>query len=282
MFRRVTTIIAIIFLVTLGLACTFLRPKTPLTWHILLEVDAAVPERTTAALQAVTVIERRLDAIGVYSSEVVAQGTPPNGRILVNLPEVPDRERVIRLITSQGLLEILAIVSQPNPAPVETYASEQDALTSLGGPLPQNLKVMPYIERAESIERKQDSSPGERPNRWVVTQAHAIINGSEIRDAEAISSVTSELGEPIYNISFSLKPEGAQKFGAWTGDNINNYIGVVLNGRVRSIAFIRTQIFDQAEITGNFTQQAAKDLALILRSGALPASVSIIEEGPNK
>jgi preprotein translocase subunit SecD len=89
-------------------------------------------------------------------------------------------------------------------------------------------------------------------------------------------------GSEDYQIAFSLRPEGAEKFGAWTGSHINNYLGVVLNGEVKSIAFIKSQIYDQGEITGRFTRQSAEDLALVLRSGALPAPVRVIEEGNNK
>jgi preprotein translocase subunit SecD len=75
-----------------------------------------------------------------------------------------------------------------------------------------------------------------------------------------------------------LKPTGAEKFGKWTGANINEYMGVVLNGEVKSAPYIKSQIFDQGEITGKFTQQSAEDLALTLRSGALPADIEYQEE----
>ena len=64
--------------------------------------------------------------------------------------------------------------------------------------------------------------------------------------------------------------------------NINQYLGVVLNDEVKSIAFIRSRISDQGEISGRFTKQSAEDLALILRSGALPAPLKIIEVADNK
>jgi preprotein translocase subunit SecD len=79
-----------------------------------------------------------------------------------------------------------------------------------------------------------------------------------------------------------LKPAAAEKFGAWTGAHINKYLGVVLNGEVRSIAYIKSQISDHGEISGRFTKQAAEDMALILRSGALTAPVKIVEEGAKK
>jgi len=83
-------------------------------------------------------------------------------------------------------------------------------------------------------------------------------------------------------ISFSLAPEGAQKFGAWTGAHIKDYLGVVLNGEVKSIVYIKSQISDQGEISGRFTKESAEDLALILRSGALPAPVKIVETRDSK
>jgi len=81
---------------------------------------------------------------------------------------------------------------------------------------------------------------------------------------------------------FTLSPSGAEKFAAWTGSHINAYIRVVLNDEVKSIAYIKSQIYDQGEISGRYTKQSAEDLALVLRSGALPARVKVIEEGPNK
>ena len=85
-------------------------------------------------------------------------------------------------------------------------------------------------------------------------------------------------GNDEYQIAFSLKPTGATKFGAWTGANTNEYMGVVLNDEVKSIAFIKSQITDSGEIEGKFTKQSADDLALTLRSGALPASIEYLEE----
>ena len=69
-------------------------------------------------------------------------------------------------------------------------------------------------------------------------------------------------GGSDYQISFALKPAGAEKFGAWTGANINQYMGVVLNDEVKSIAFIKSQIFDQGQIGGRFTKRVCR------RSGA--------------
>ena len=71
---------------------------------------------------------------------------------------------------------------------------------------------------------------------------------------------------------------GAEKFGAWTTANVNNYMGVVLNGEVSSVAYIKSPIYDRGQITGRFSQAQAEDLALTLRSGALPAAIEYLEE----
>ena len=149
MRHKVTNALAILLLISVGYGCSFLRPKRPLTWHLILEVDAAAPDRPAVVQQTVAVIERRLDAFGVYNSEVIAQGSPPNGRILVSLPEVPDRKRLTELVTAGGLLEFVAVVSQPSPSPAQTYNAREEALASLGGELPPNRRVLPYLERSE-------------------------------------------------------------------------------------------------------------------------------------
>jgi preprotein translocase subunit SecD len=120
------------------------------------------------------------------------------------------------------------------------------------------------------------TNPEQKPKRWVVVELPAIIDGSELRNANAIP--TRAGGTEDYEINFALKKSGADKFGAWTGAHTNEYMGVVLNGEVKSIAYIKSQIFDQGQITGRFTKQSAEDLALTLRSGALPAPIEYLEE----
>jgi preprotein translocase subunit SecD len=280
MHQRFTTAITILLLISVGLACSFLRPKSPLTWHLILEIDAAAPNREGAAQRTVRVIEGRLDALGIRNPKVIAQGTPPNGRILVSLPDVPDRQRLTKLITTGGLLELTAVVSPPSPSPVQTYSTREAAITSLGGTVPANRRVLPYSERDETGTGQQSSAASERPKKWLVVELPAIVDGSELRNAAAVPWRAA--GGEDYQIAFSLRPKGAEEFGAWTGAHINDYLGVVLDGEIKSIAFIRSQITDQGEISGRFTKQSAEDLALILRSGALPATLKIIEEGNNK
>ncbi len=112
-------------------------------------------------------------------------------------------------------------------------------------------------------------------NAFVIVESPAVVDGNELRDA---SAVQGRAGGSDYQISFSFKPSGAQKFGEWTGKNIGNYMAVVLNGEVKSAAYIKSQIFDSGEISGRFTKSTADDLALTLKSGALPAAIEYQEE----
>lgn len=268
---------AMLLLVLLGMACTIPRLKNRLTWQIMLEIDAPGADRETITKRTMAVIEQRLDAADVYDFRVVAQDNPPNGRILVSLPEVPDRARVVDLITAVGQLELTAVVSPPSPSPAQTYDTKEAAVASLGGKVPEDRSVLPYRDRDEVPTGEQHSEANQQWTKWVIVEKPAIVDGSELRN-----TVASRGSGENYVIAFSLKPEAAEKFGAWTGAHINEYLGVVLNGEVRSIAYIKSQISDQGEISGRFTKHSAEDLALVLRSGALPARVKIVEESANK
>jgi protein-export membrane protein SecD len=242
----------------------------PLVWHLTLEVEAGAPDRDASARQAARVIETRLDAFGVSGFRVAPQG---NGRITVDLPALEDPERIKQLITSGGKLELSHVVSPPSPAAAATYATKEEAIASLNsdGNVPANRRVLAYEERENSDSTTQ--------SRWVVVEVPAIVDGSDLRTASAAPSYGDEEN---YQINFSLRPNGAEKFGTWTGSNINEYLGVILNDQVKSIAYIRGQINDQGEITGRFTKQSAEDLALTLNSGALPAAIKIVEERVDK
>jgi preprotein translocase subunit SecD len=255
-----------------------LGAKRATGWHVTLEIDLRDPDRQAAAEKTVAVIESRLNALGVANSKVQVHGVASNGQILVNLPDVPDRERLKKIITAEGRLEIAAVVSPPSPAPAKTYNTKEEALASLGGIVPPNRSVLPYDEPNGQVADGPNAGEARKQKKWVVLESPPIVDGSGLRNAAAVPSRT---GADDYRIAFSLMPSAADKFGAWTGAHVNNYLAVVLNGDVKSIAFIKSQIFDSGEINGRFTKQSADDLAMVLTSGALPAPVKIVEEGSN-
>ncbi len=241
------------------------------TWSLPSNIQTVLKKQ--AVDQALKIIESRINAFGVKEPTLQRHGAESSAQILLQMPGVDDPERVKKLIGDDAQLLLMKIVSPPNPSPVQTFQSEEAARQSLGGAVPPNRKILPYLQRdAAPLSGQQ---PAQRPPEYVIVEYPAVVDGSELRDANAISRTGNDLD---YQISFSLKPAGAQKFGDWTGRNINNYMAVVLNDEVKSAAFIRSQIFDQGEISGQFTKAQADDLALTLRSGALPAKIEYLEE----
>lgn len=237
-----------------------------ITWTLPLQSQRALAKQATE--QALRIIESRINTFGVKEPTLQIIGSEDSGRILLQMPGVEDPERVKRLVSAESKLELMKVVSPPYPSPVQTYATREEALASIGGRETLSRKVFPYAEREETTN-------GERKQRFVVVETPAVIDGSELRDAAAVSRTGIE-GD--YQIVFSLKPSGAQKFGEWTEKNINNYMAVRLNDEIKSIAYIKSKITDSGEITGRFTKASAEDLALTLKSGALPAPIEYQEE----
>ena len=243
-----------------------------LTWSMTAAAERLLADNATT--QALTIIDSRINALGIAEPTLQTHGAQSSHQLLLQMPGVQDPERVKEILKGESRLELVHVISPPNPSPAMTYTTEAEALASLnsGGTVPPNRKIYPYSERVE----KTDDPNQQREKRWVVVETPAIIDGSELRNASAIPSQGGRADD--YEINFSLKKSGADKFGAWTGSHINEYMGVVLNGEVKSIAYIRSQIFDSGQITGRFTKQSAEDLALTLRSGALPAPIEYLEE----
>jgi preprotein translocase subunit SecD len=242
-----------------------------LTWTLSSSAQRTLGESATE--QALRIIESRINAVGVAEPTLQRHGGQNSHEILLQMPGIQDPERVKQLLIGQSHLELVHVVSPPaTQGSVQTYASEAEAIASLnsGGKIQANRRVLPYSERPELAG--QDAKTVKK---WVVVESPAIIDGAQLRSATANQS---SAGADEYEIDFSLKDSGSKKFGDWTGANINEYMGVMLDNEVKSIAFIKGQIFDQGQITGRFSKQSADDLALTLRSGALPAPLEYQEE----
>lgn len=249
------------------------KSGSTIAWSLTPTAQRDLSEQATE--QALKIIQSRLEGVGVVEPVVQRHGAQSSHQILVQMPGIQDPERVKQLLKADSNLELVHVVSPPSPAPPQTYNTKEEAEASLGGQAPANRRVFPYSERTEPTTAGQAADTAAKEKKWVVVEWPPVVDGSELRNANAIQS---RGGAEDYQISFALKPTGAEKFGAWTGANINQYMGVVLNDEVKSIAFIKSQIFDQGEITGRFTKQSAEDLALTLRSGALPAKIEYQEE----
>ena len=247
-----------------------------IVWTLPAAAQASLAEQATE--QAKRIIESRLDSVGVAEPLVQRHGSQTSHQILVQMPGIHDPERVKQLLKAESKLELVHVVSPPQTSgPVQTYNTEEEAKASLGATVPTNRRVLSYSEHDEPAATggQPATDAAQKQKKWVVIESPAVVDGSELRSAAATQT---QGGGDTYSISFSLKPVGGQKFGDWTGANLNEYMGVVLNDEVKSIAYIKSRISDQGEISGRFTKQSADDLALTLRSGALPAPIEYMEE----
>jgi preprotein translocase subunit SecD len=246
-----------------------------ITWE--LSDRAKTDLGTRATDDALKIIDTRINALGVTEPTLQAHGSTNSHQILLQMPGIDDPERIKELLKSESRLELMKVVGPGNPSPMQTYPTEEAARASLGGTVPQNRLIIPYDERNEPTAAGAETPKSGQPTAWVVVESPAVVDGSELRSADAASNNPAG-GDDAYQINFTLKPSGAQKFGAWTAANIGAYMAVVLNGRVKSAPYIKQQITDTGQISGNFTKDSANDLALTLRSGALPARIVYLEE----
>lgn len=254
---------------------TFSSSGNLMTWTLSTAAQRTLADQATD--QAMKIIDSRVDAFGVAEKELARHGAQSSHEILLQMPGVTDPEHVKGLLKAQSRLELVHIIGPPSPSQFAKYSTREEAIASLnnGGTIPSNRRVLLNIQRPELAPGQDAGSNPVTAKEWVVVESPAIIDGAELRNA---SPVQGRGGGDEYEINFSLKPTGAKKFGEWTQANINEYMGVVLNDEVKSIAFIKSQITDSGMIEGRFTKQSADDLALTLRSGALPAEIEYQEE----
>ena len=233
--------------------------EVPNTYTIRLKPAQEQAYRTQSVDQAIQTIRNRIDQLGVGEVVIQKHGGPGENEILVQLPGVSDPARVKSIMQSTAQLELKLVDSGP-------YPSQAAAAQNYGGVVPGNLEVLP------SVERDGGSSEGT----YYVVQQVASITG---RDLKGAYPSRDENGRPA--VSFNLNADGAQRFGRVTGENIGKMLAIVLDKRIQSAPRINGRITDSGIITGGasgFSPQAAQDLALVLRSGALPASIRYQEE----
>lgn len=213
-----------------------------------------------AVTQAVQTITNRIDKFGV--SEPVIQPTATGHRIVVQLPGIDDSERVRRLIKNTAFLEF-RIVDFPKGG--GGTGSREAILANYGGQLPDTIEILEGDQRDD-----QGQVTG---TTYYAVQKRRTVTGRDLSNA---SPSNGEYGQPV--VSFTLTPQGASAFGELTGQNVGSGLAIVLDGRVVTAPVVRSRISDRGQIEGSFTQQEAQDLSLVLKSGALPASITYLEE----
>jgi preprotein translocase subunit SecD len=216
----------------------------------------------TTMSQSLETIERRINALGLTEPTIQPHGRKEN-EILVQLPGEGDPARAKQVIQAGGQLE-LKLVEDPNP-----YPSEAAALAAHGGILPPGTEIV----RGRNDTRTQDSQNS--AENWYVLSRTPVVTGRDLRSATE-SRNTEMPGQ--WQINFVLSGEAARRFGPFTEQNRGRQMAIVLEKKVYSAPVIQSRIEDSGRIDGNFSQESAHDLALVLRAGALPASIKYLEE----
>jgi len=220
---------------------------------------AAIQEQTMT--QSLETIDRRINALGLTEPTIQRHGRNDN-EILVQLPGEGDPSRAKAVIQAGGQLE-LKLVEDPT-----SYPSQAAALAAHGGVLPPGTELVPG--RSES--RDPSAPAGEV---WYVLSRAPVVTGRDLRSATENRN-SNNPGQ--FQVNFSLSAEGAHRFGPFTEQNVHRQMAIVLEHRVYSAPVINSRIDDQGFIEGNFSQESAHDLAIVLRAGALPASIKYLEE----
>jgi len=211
--------------------------------------------RDRAVRQGLETIRNRIDQFGVAEPLIQRQGIEGN-RIVVQLPGVDDPIRVKELIRATAFLEIKPVV---NAAP-----TEESLIAALGGRVPDDSEVVPG--EVSNVEGR-----GQRT--YYLVKKASVVTGRDMRNAMRSQG---QYGDAV--VRFMLTPDGGNKFAAYTGAHVGDQMAIILDGKVRSAPVIRSQIDDEGIIEGSFTIESAEDLALVLRAGALPASITYLEE----
>ena len=214
--------------------------------------------RDESVRQALQTIERRVNELGV-AEPIVAPYSVGGHQILVQLPGVSDVARAKEIIRNTALLELKIVEDGP-------AFSQEDLLAARNGVIPPDMEVVSGVS-----DVLDSGGPGGTV--YYLVRRVAAVTGRDLRNARPS---LDEFNQPA--VSFSFNRDGARKFGDVTGQNIGRNLAVILDGRVQTAPQIQSRISDEGRITGSFSQQEAADLSLVLRSGALPASLTYLEE----
>ena len=224
--------------------------------HLLLQVDTSgMSEREAAEATEIAkeIIRNRIDEFGVAEPTIQKEG---KNRILLQLPGIEDPERAIDLIGQTALLEFRLVSS-------DGAALEE----ALNGNIPEG-----YELKSVSYKSREGLREQELP---LLVKKEAELTGAHLVDAR-VSIDSARFNEPY--VAFEFDKEGGQKFARITGANVDRRLAIVLDGNVYSAPVINETIpYGRGQITGRFSHEEAKDLAIVLKAGALPAPVTILE-----
>ncbi len=236
---------------------------------LILKMSASEIKRIkdNAVDQALETIRNRIDQFGVAEPTIIRQG---DNEIVVELPGVKEPKRALDLIGRTAQLEF-KIVDDASPIAAQlpqTVApgDEDKLLQQFADKVPQDDEIL--------FERKVNRETGVAVKMPILLKKQAALTGSLLSEAKV--NLDSRFGEPYVSISFNS--EGAKIFDEVTAANVNKRLAIILDNSVYSSPVIRERISGgSAQITGSFTMDDAKDLAIVLKAGALPAPLKMLE-----
>jgi preprotein translocase subunit SecD len=219
-----------------------------------IKVDGASPAQQREVVeQTRQILERRINAFGLSEAPVQPYGSRGD-ELLVQLPGVSDPSRIRDLLQSRAVLEWYSVEGGP-------WANQSDAMSQHGGILPFNRKLLATRPAAD----------GQRT--WYLVDSHPIIRGTDLRGARVAAGVTDS---PL--TTFTLSHDAAARFEQYTRANIGRRSAIVLDQEILSAPVIEDVIRDSGRIRGAHSLAEAEDLAINLRTGALPAAIEVIQE----
>lgn len=222
--------------------------------------------KDSAISQALETIRNRVDQFGVTEPLIQRQGL---NQILVQLPGVKDPQRAISIIGKTALLEF-KLVEDEHPLAAQLPSSipadgEEELLRRFEGQIPPDYEIL--------FEREVDKEINRVSKRPYLVRKQALMSGDVLTDARVS---IGDFNEPYVSITFDST--GAKLFDKITAENVKRRLAIVLDNVVYSAPVIQERISGgRAQITGTFSTQEANDLAIVLRAGALPAPVNIIQ-----
>ena len=232
-----------------------LRSGANNSYQLLLKPSEVTALKQRAVQQAIETIRNRVDQFGVAEPTIQEHGLGEN-QILVELPGVDDPARVKEIMQSTAMLDIRQSLGGP-------YPDEQSALQANNGSIPPD---------AVLLQGNTGAAGNNQPEYFLVSRT-AAVSGNDVRDAQPSRD---ENGRP--DVQFNLSNDGGRRFATFTGAHVHDKLAIVLDNRVREVAEIQEQIHDNVRISGAFTEDQTRDLSMMLRSGALPASIHYLDE----
>lgn len=234
-----------------------LTPLNATDYRLTVRPTAAIAMRQEILTQTKSTIEKKINALGLAESSVQQRRGEADAELLVQLPGVDDPARIKQILQTAAVLELYEVKGGPFP-------TKAAGLAQYNGIMPPGSKLLGV-----------DATDQSRAAGWWLVARTPVVRGADIRNA---SPEQSTQRPNSWDTNFVLSQEAAARFERYTAANVGNRLAIVLDGRVLSAPTIENQIRDQGRITGAGSQEEARDLALNLKAGSLPASLLPLEE----